>query len=604
MLRYMVQWRKRAVISMYLKKTPVGDRTHLSAVHGYRDKSTKKVRSKTIKTFGYVDQFSGKYPDPIKHFEEVVAEMNRKEAEENAPTSITFARGEHLELGQDNRKNIGYAPLSKLYHGLGLHTFLTNRSYTWKTKYNVNSIMRLLIFSRILAPASKKKTFEEKGAYFEKMDFSLTNVYRCLTKVIPLKRDIVLHMHKQMRELFGRGDGVVYYDVTNFYFEIDEQDEMRKKGVSKEHRPDPIIQMGLLTDADGIPITYDTFPGNTNDCETYKPIFSDIRKHFNLGRIVVVADKGMNTGNNIAHCLLSGNGYVFPQTVRGGNQELKGFVLDPEGYRMMGDGFKIKSRQYPRVIYIADENGKKKKTRLDEKQIAFYSPDYDKRAKADRAAAVAKAWDMVKDPSQYTRATSYGAAKYVKNLVYDDDTGEVLTSKQKPYFDEEKLREEEQYDGYYAIITSEWEESDEKILDTYRGLWQIEEAFRVCKGDLEGRPVYLSRQDRINAHFLVCFIALVIARLLARFLGNQFSVGKIAESLGKSSGSFMEQNWYLFDHADEVTQAVREKMGIDLGRKYMSLMEIRQLIGDTKKADGDKGPSDAALDDLGGDDDR
>jgi hypothetical protein len=568
---------------MHLRVAAANNRTYLSIVQSYRDPQTKKTRSKVIKSLGYLDTLQKQFDDPIAHFKNVVAEMNRKEEEGKPPASITFDRGERLAQGQDNRKNIGYAALSKLYHGLGLHTFFTNRSYSWRTEYNVNSIMRLLVFSRVLFPASKKKTYERRGVYFEKMDFSLMDVYRCLSKVIGLKRDIILHLHKQMRELFGRGDGVVYYDVTNFYFEIDEQDGMRKKGVSKEHRPDPIIQMGLLTDAEGIPITYDTFPGNTNDCETYAPIFKDVRNNFNLGRIIIVADKGMNTGNNIANCLLSGNGYVFSQTVRGGSDELKGFVLDPEGYELMGEGFRIKSRQYPRVVYVTDANGKRKKTRLDEKQVAFYSPDYDKKAKADRAAAVAKARDMVKDPSQYNRATSYGAAKYVENLVYDDETGEVLTSKKKLYFDEEKLLEEEKYDGYYVVITSEWEESDKKILDIYRGLWQIEEAFRVCKGDLKTRPVYMSRPDRIEAHFLTCFIALVVARLLARFLGNQFPVGRIAESLGKASGSFMEQNWYLFDHTDEVIDAVAEKMGIDLGKKYMNLMEIRQLIGDTKK---------------------
>jgi transposase len=277
---------------------------------------------------------------------------------------------------------------------------------------------------------------------------------------------------------------------------------MRKKGVSKEHRPDPIIQMGLVTDSSGIPITFDTFPGNTNDCETYTPVFKQIRKDFNLGRIIIVADKGMNTGNNIAYCVLNGNGYVFSQTVRGGHIELKDYVLGESDYRSMEGGFKIKSRLYPRLVYVTDINGKKQKVRLDEKQVVFYSPDYDKRAKAERAAAVAKAQDLVADPSKYKRATSYGAAKYVKNLVFDEKTGEILDSKQKPVFDEAKLTEEEKYDGYYAIVTSELKESDDKILDIYRGLWQIEEAFRVCKGDLEARPVYLSRRERIAAHFM------------------------------------------------------------------------------------------------------
>ena len=570
---------------MYLKQNKIRDRIHLVIAHGYRDKETKKVRTKTIKTLGYLDELEKQYPDPIAHFKAVVAEMNRQEAEGIPPISITLDRNERLTAGQDNRKNIGYAAISKIYHSLRLQTFFSNHARTWEVEYNTNSIMRLLIFSRILYPASKKKTFEQKGVYFEKMDFTLVDVYRCLSKVSTLKKNVTLHLHKQMTKMYGRNDELVYYDVTNYYFEIDEQDEMRKKGVSKEHRPDPIIQMGLLTDSSGIPITYDLFPGNTNDCETYVPIFREIHKDFDLGRIIVVADKGLNTGDNIAYCKLSGNGYVFSQTVRGASKELQEYVFDESDYRMLDAGFKIKSRQYPRMIYVTSDEGKKKKVRVHEKQVVFYSPDYDKRAKAERAVAVAKAKELVSDPSKYKRATSYGAAKYVRNLVFDGETGEILTTKQKPSFNEDKLREEERYDGYYAIVTSEFNESDERILDIYRGLWQIEEAFRVCKSDLEVRPVYLSLQDRINAHFLVCFISLVIARLLARSLGNKYSVARIAESLGKASGSFLDHNWYLFDFADDVTHALMEKMGVDLGKKHMSLGEIKRLIGYTKKTD-------------------
>jgi transposase len=569
---------------MYLKQNRRGNRTHLIIAHGYRDKESKKVRTRTIKSLGYLDDLEKQYPDPIAHFKAVVAEMNKKEAEDKPPASVTFDRDERLDIGQDNRKNIGYAALSKFYHDLDLHVFFNNRARKWESEYSINSIMRLLIFSRILSPASKKKTFEQRGMYYEKMDFSLADVYRCLTKVISLKRDLMAHLDKQIRGQYGRSSDVVYYDVTNYYFEIDEQDEMRRKGVSKEHRPDPIIQMGLLTDSNGIPITFDTFPGNTNDCETYAPVFSQIRNDFDLGRLIVVADKGMNTGNNIANCILSGNGYVFSQSVRGGHKELKSYVLDETAYTTLDKGFRIKSRHYPRLIYVTDIKGNKQQVRLDEKQVVFYSPDYGKRAKAERANAVATALDLVADPSKYKRATSYGAAKYVKNLVFDDKTGEILDSKQKPIFDEAKLREEEKYDGYYAIVTSEWKESDEKILNIYRGLWQIEEAFRVCKGDLEARPVYLSNLERIDAHFMVCYLALVIARLLARFLGNEFSVAQIAGSLAKSSGSHMGQNWYVFDHADEVAIALLDKLGIDLGKKYMTLGEIRTLIGDTKKA--------------------
>ena len=570
---------------MNLRVGTFNGRKYLSIVQGYRDPQTKKVKSKTIKSLGYLDELDKEYSDPIAHFKAVVAQMNQQEAERKPPVTVTFDRNERLIKEQNNRKNIGYAALSKLFHDLKLHTFFNNRSRSWNTEYNANSVMRLLIFSRILNPASKKKTFEQRSVYFERMDFTLLDLYRCLSEVITLRKAIILHLHKQMMEIFGRSDELVYYDVTNFYFEIDEQDDMRKKGVSKEHRPDPIIQMGLLTDSSGIPVTYGLFPGNTNDCETYAPLFKEIRKDFDLGRIIVVADKGMNTGDNIAYCLLSGNGYVFSQSVRGGNKELKEYVLDPQGYRQLGEGFRIKSRQHPRIIHVTNREGKKKKVQLDEKQVVFYSPDYDKRAKADRAVAVAKAQELVREPAKYKRTTSYGAAKYVRNLVFDENTGEILTSKQRPTFNEEKLKEEEKYDGFYAIVTSEWQEEDQRILDIYRGLWQIEEAFRVCKSDLEARPVYLSRQERIDAHFLICFIALVLARLLARLLDGQFSVTRIAESLEKASGSFLEQNWFLFDYVDEVTQAIQVKMGIDLGKKYMNLGEIKQLIGDTKKGE-------------------
>lgn len=570
---------------MYLKKNkkPNG-RIHLIIAHGYRDKETRKVRTKTIETLGYLDELAKQYPDPIAHFEAVVAEMNKREGEEKPPALVAFDREERLGPGASNRINIGYAALSKFYHDLDLHVFFNNRARQWDIEYSVNSIIRLLVFSRVLCPASKQKTFEQRKMFYEKMDFSLHDVYRCLSKVITLKRDLMTHLNKQMKGMFGRSTEIVYYDVTNFYFEIDEQDEMRRKGHSKEHRPDPIIQMGLLTDSLGIPITFDTFPGNTNDCETYAPVFRQVRNDFDFGRIIVVADKGMNTGNNIANCILSGNGYVFSQSVRGGHKELKDYVLDNSDYRTMDGGFKIKSRLYPRIIHVTDVKGKKKQVRLDEKHVVFYSPDYDRRAKEERAAAVAKARDLAADPSKYKRATSYGAAKYVKNLVFDDKTGEILDSKQKPFFDEGKLREEEKFDGYYAIVTSEWKESDNRILDIYRGLWQIEEAFRICKGDLDARPVFLSRPERIDAHFLVCFLALVIARLLARFLDNEFSVGRIAESLEKSSGTHMGENWYVFDHADEVTAALLDKLDIDIGRKYMTLGDIRALIGDSKKA--------------------
>ena len=568
---------------MYLQKGISNGKVYLSIVHGYRDPVTKKVRRKTIRSLGYLEDLEKQYADPIKHFEAVVAKMNEEEALENQPVTISFDPKETLTESAPNRKNIGYAALSKLYHMLNLDTFFYNNARSFKSEFNTNNIMKLLIFSRILEPASKKKTYENKDRYFENTDFSLDDIYRCLTQIIPAKDRLQLHLHRQMKAKFGRSTELVYYDVTNYYFEIDKQDELRRKGVSKEHRPDPIVQMGLLMDTKGIPIMYDLFPGNTNDGSTLAPVLKKVKKNYEIGRTIVVADKGINTADNIALSILQGNGYVFSQTVRGGNKELKDYVLDQSGYRQISEGYKIKSRLYPREIAVSNIEGGRTKTRIDEKQVVFYSADYDRKAKADREPAILKARDLVNNPSRYNKATSYGAAKYVKNLVFDKKTGEIMTTEQKPTFNEAKLRAEEKFDGYYVIVTSERKKTDEEIIEIYRGLWQIEEAFKVTKSDLETRPVYLSRADHIEAHFLICFVALVIARLLAQCLDNKYSVPRIVESLNKASGSLLEENWYIFDHTDEITEAIAEKLNIDLGRKYLKLGEIKKLLADTKK---------------------
>jgi len=568
---------------MQLKMSKSNGRPYLSIVQGYRDPVTKKVKHKTIQSLGYLDVLEKEFSDPVAHFKRVVEEMNQKQLEENLPVTIAFDQDALLSPGNTNRKNIGYAVLSKLYHDLQLHSFFTSRSQKFQSEYNLNSIVKLLVFSRILCPASKKRTYEGKEFFFDKMDFSLDDVYRSLSQLVTLNDSLQRHLHRRIQKKFGRSMEIVYYDVTNYYFEIDKQDEMKRKGVSKEHKPDPIIQMGLLTDQQGIPVSYDLFPGNVNDCETLMPVLDQVKKEYAVGRFVVVADKGINTADNVAFALAGGNGYVYSQTVRGANKELKKYVLDESGYRIAGEGFKIKSRLYPREIRVSNAQGGRSKIRIDEKQVVFYSADYAHKAKADREPALLKALELVRSPTKYNKATAYGAAKYVKNLVFDPKTGEVLTAKQKPYFDEEKLREEERFDGYYAIVTSEWEKSDEQIIDIYRGLWRIEEAFKVTKSDLETRPIYLSRNDHIQAHFLICFMALVIVRLLEERLGNRFSVSKIADSLKRASGSNFEENWYVFDYADEITLAVKEAFGIDLSHKYLKLGEIKKILSGTKK---------------------
>jgi len=579
---------------MYLKKTyrKESGRTYLVIAQKYRNPETNIATDRTVKSLGYLDQLEKEYDDPIAHFKEVVRRMTE---EENAKKKLTLTvnMDEQLAQGTDGRKNFGYAAILKIYHELGLHRFFNNRARNEDFKFNTNSIMMLLVVSRLLSPGSKKKAFEEKGRFFERFNFSLADIYRALSHYAKIAKELQRHLNGQITEKYGRDTKTIYYDVTNFYFEIDEADELRKYGPSKEKRSNPIVQMGLAMDADGIPLHYEIFPGNTLDKETFRSVIGEVRKNYDTGRIVVVADMGVVTGDNIYY-LTGGknkNGYVFSFSVRGGTSAFKNYVLDNKGY-VGTDGkpadedaeFKIKSRMIARDINVTMTSGRTAKKTVYEKQVVFWAKKYADKARAEREEVVKKALDLVADPKKYNKAISYGAAKYVKHLKFDKETGEVLEGKQQhPSFDANKLAQDEMYDGYYAIVTSELHMSDEEIIDTYRGLWEIEETFKVTKGTLEARPVYVSREDRIGAHFLTCFIALVIIRLVQKKTDRRYSAERIIECLNRIACSNEQDNLYLFDYRSEISDAIGNVLGIDFTRKRLRLGDIKNILANSKK---------------------
>jgi transposase len=560
-------------------------RTYLSIVHSYRDKKTKTTKSETIKSIGYLDQLEKQYDDPIAYFTAEAKLLEEERRSNNADITLTFSKDETIPMDTLNRKNFGYAVLSKIYHDLKINTFINNKQRHTNEQFDANAIMKMLVFSRILFPASKSKTYEERERYFENSNYSLDDVYRCLTFLNKNKEKLQIWINDKIKQLYGRNTNLVYYDVTNYYFETDKTDDFRKKGVCKEHRPNPIVQMGLFIDNNGIPITYELFSGNTNDCLTFRPNFSRIKREYNLRKVVVVADKGMTTGDNIWYTLSAKDGYVFSMSIRGATKEIKDFVLKDEGYKWQGDDYKWKSRLSPRDILVTSTDNKKIKKTVHEKQVVFYSEKYAKRAKFERDTALAKANDLIRNPGKYTRATSQGAASYIKNIDFNKETGEILVPSKllKLELDLEKIEEEEALDGYYLIITSEYKESSASIIEMYRGLWRIEESFRITKSDLEARPVYVSTIEHIEAHFLTCFVALVITRLLETGTERKYSIAKLIENLRKSECSYTQQNYYIFDYYTEVLKDIGEKFGIDFSKKILTLGEIKKIIGSTKK---------------------
>lgn len=562
-------------------------KTRLSIRKGFRDKNGI-VKNITIQNLGDLEILKKQYDDPIAHFKEVVKQMNDEEINNNKPLTVTINKNEELELGTDTIKNFGYVALSKIYHELEIDKFIKNKFKIRNfSEYKINNIMKLLVFARCLFPDSKKSTFENKDVFFENTDFSLQEVYNALTYIEPYKESLQSYIYDHIQEQYKPNNECVFYDVTNYYFEIDDNDDFRKKGVNKEHRPNPIVQMGLFMDSLGLPMCYGLFPGNTNDCLTLKPMVQKLQKDYSVGRVIVVADKGLNTGKNIVYQKAIGNGYVMSLSIRGANQELKDFVLNEDGYTYNSDKtYKKKSRRYPREIeYIKTVNGKtvKSKTTVDEKQVIFWSADYAKRAKAERQPAIDKARDLIGNVQKYNKKNCYGASKYVKHLVFDKNTGEIIEAKSQLSLDEDKIAEEEKLDGYYAIVTSEMNKTDDEIIDIYRGLWRIEETFKVTKSELDSRPVYVSSKEHIEAHFLTCYLALVLSRVLQHKLDKKYSVGKILESLSKCNCYNIEENIYRFNYYDEVLFDIGSIMDIKYSLKNRTLQDIKKVLGNTKK---------------------
>lgn len=584
---------------MFVKKTKRDNgRIYLTIAHGYRVEGKTKMR--TVESLGYLDELEKDYEDPIAHFKAICEERNAQAQLERAPQTITIHPAQKIDKRTVNRKNIGCAVVLSYYNTLDIERVLRNNARGHRFGYDPNAIMRLLTVERLFHPSSKRAAYLNKDNYFFRSEFSEDDVYRSLDFFADIKDKIIATINKRIEDSYGRNRDKVFYDVTNHHFEIDEEDEdvldevsgnvisqgMRKKGCAKNNSRHPIIQMGLLQDTDAIPITYRTFPGNTNDCVTMLPVLRDLKRDYGLERVIVVADKGLNTSTNIAANTLDKNGFVFSQSIRGTKspKETRNWVLSKTGYKANKEGsFKIKSRIQDKTLHIENDEGKTVDVDVEVKIVAFWSEKYARRARYKRATAVAKAERLIKDPSFYTKASSKGAAKYVKNIHFDKDTGEVLEDTGKvATLDKARIAEEEKCDGYYCIITSEIHLRDEEIVDIYKGLWRIEEAFKITKSDLQTRPVYVWTDKHIEAHFLSCYIALTLARLIQKDTGFAYSVAEIMDELSAMSGTHEQDNWWLFDHRSDLSDELCSRVGIDLTRKRMQLSELKSILTQVK----------------------
>ena len=607
---------------MYLKACPgYKGKIYLSFVQGYRDEFGK-VKQKTIEKIGYLDELKKQYDDPIAYFKNIAKEKSNEEIKEYTIKNLNT----QVIEGNSHQKNLGYVILKKVYNELNITSVLDKKQSSLNIEYSLEDIMKLLTFSRILYPSSKNETFNNKDLFFEKFDFSLKDLYRSLDYFKLLKEDILKTIWNSTKDTYNRDTSITYYDTTNYYFEISYNDEdlidengtilekgSRKKGPSKENRKDPIIGMGLLMDKNGIPLSYDLFPGNESEKLMMRPTLKNTKAKFGINRTIVVADRGQNTSDNTVFIAgknddfhTNHDGYVYGQSILGANKEFKEWALNQDeftnDYIYDEDGkivtykeaiynengkilryenkpliFKHKSRVHIKKVRIKKEDGKKITYEVYQKQMVYYSKKYADRQKQERELAVKKAKDLIDNPGKYTQATSYGCTKYINNIRFNEETGEIPTGLELS-LKLDKILEEEKYDGYYSIVTSEKNLSDKEIRDIYKGLWKIEESFKITKSDLETRPVFVWTKDHIEAHVLTCFISLVILRLIEYKTNRKYSTSSIINSLKNYTSNNLEHDIYLQNFTNDIIKDLSNIYNIDLSRKYLTLSEIKKII--------------------------
>ena len=448
---------------------------------------------------------------------------------------VRFRAGDPKCKGETKR--LAACVLDPLFSALGLGQLLASVKHDSKIRYDLQGIVRLLVYGRILEPASKCATMDQNGKYYEPLVGSSNpdNVYDALTVLDENAEKIFRRMNTCIKRGVGRNPSTVFYDVTNFFFEIPDADEdievevtgkdgrkstetvvgLRKFGVSKENRKQPIVQIGLFMDDNGIPISFGMFPGNTLDHHTLRPAMQKTVDTFGLDRFILVADRGMYSGTNMCHVTDAGNGYIVSKSLRKSTAAERRWAVSPEGYTVVSDRFRHKSRIKERTVY--DENGKRR--RIKEKIVVYWSKAFYDRDVFEHRKFLDFVERLKANPAGFriTAAQSRSLRRFLKKDVVNSKNGEVLDgTKLVAMIDDDKLNEFNELMGYYQIATSELEMDDREVIDKYHGLTQIEDQFREMKGTLETRPVFVNTPEHIHAHLLVCFIALTMMRLIQR----------------------------------------------------------------------------------------
>jgi len=560
---------------MFIKLVPIKSKNDklVYLAHGYRDPNNK-VKHRLIKLYGYLGELEVSEPNVLERLRREA----KKISNENIEVTLKVSTAQIKKRGNKKKLNYGYSFLEAIYTSLTIPKFIDSYSENKRFKYNLDDILKLLVFSRCLNPSSKRETFKQKGNYFfELKDFSLDDVYESLSDMSEMKDDLMVHLNKEIVKKGLRDVSLVFYDVTNYYFESEALSELKQRGVSKENRKTAIVQMGLFIDNNGIPITYELFSGNTNDLSTMRPILEKVKKDYNLGKITIVGDKGNNSLSNLKMIKDYGDDYIIAQRIRNRGNNYSDIVLDQNGYIESQDkSFRYKLVAFDKEIKLSDDSIEVIKEHL----MCFWSKDEEAYQKNKRGLLDEKIEKFINEPSKLKASNSFGVKKYFKQVKVDKD-GEILKGKDTFVFNQEKYERDIALDGYYTIVTNNLDLSPFEIVKHYRQLSRIEESFKITKSDLEGRPIYVWTDEHIKGHFLTCYLSLLIYRILQIKLGNKYPVHRIKNALNSAELVSDSSGICTIIDQDLIFDEMCKKFEVDYLRDYMSVEQIKQNIKKT-----------------------
>ncbi len=568
-----------------------------------------KVKTKVIKRLGRLSDLEKEHSNALEYCRNEAKRLTEEKKQDEDNFTVKFFPTRDLELDKQVQFNAGYLFLQKIYYGLNLDKICSDISEKYKFTYDLNKILKDLVFSRIIYPSSKLSTYKLAKNFLEQPNYELHDIYRSLSILSKEIDSIQAKLYKNSSRLINRNTSVLYYDCTNYFFEIEKEDNLRKYGVSKEHRPNPIVQMGLFMDGNGLPLAFCINPGNTSEQITVMPLEEKIIKDFNLSKFIYCSDAGLGSYNNRWFNSIQERAFIVTQSLKKLPNDVLSNIFDNEKLKWKSIDHKHSYKQAIEIDKLNEEgnqevidtvykrvpltnkqikvliNGDKYPAELKEQDlIVTYSYKYKRYQQRIRREQFERAKKLIESKTKFHKTNANDCKRFIKNMSFNKD-GE-LVDETILVLDEELYKEESKFDGYYCIATN-LKDDAETIININHNRWQIEESFRIMKTDFDAGTIYLQREDRIKTHFLTCFIALLITRILEQQIEaekKQYSVSKIINKLKELNLVKVSDEGYIPTFTNEqLLMDLINKYNIPLNKQAYRTSKIKKIINSTKK---------------------